>query len=232
MELNNFHYAMFLANKLYGVNLTPDDFEEIGLIAWNKIGNKRTRIYKAVLPVNKDDNSVELPCNCDIIEAVTYGFEDWEHVSNLWPLGDYKSLFTEAYTEAKKIFRDPLYISGKYVKYQQVGNTLFLDRHYCDNINILYRGEVLDDDGLPQITNKEANAIAMFCLYITLFKQGMSTSNSSILQQSQIAEQKWLVQCDQARVPDYLSQNDMDKILDATSNWNRKVHGKSYKVIE
>jgi hypothetical protein len=30
---------------LYGVTLNPDDFAEIGLIAWNFIGNKNTRLY-------------------------------------------------------------------------------------------------------------------------------------------------------------------------------------------
>jgi hypothetical protein len=44
-------------------------------------------------------------------------------------------------------------------------------------------------------------------------------------------ERKWYKQCDAARVDDYISQNDMDQILDAKSSWNRKVYGKSYKPI-
>ena len=86
--MNNFHYAMFLVNSLYGLGIIQEDFEEMGLIAWNLIGNKRTRIYRITLDIDPQENTVQLPCNCDIIEAVTYGFEDWEHVSNIFPNGD------------------------------------------------------------------------------------------------------------------------------------------------
>jgi hypothetical protein len=46
-----------------------------------------------------------------------------------------------------------------------------------------------------------------------------------------LLKQQWNVQCDQARVAEYINQNDMDQILDAKSNWNRKIHGKSYKAF-
>jgi hypothetical protein len=50
-NFNNFHYAMFMANTLYNLALLPDNFEEIGLVAFNLIGNKRQRIYKTCLTV-------------------------------------------------------------------------------------------------------------------------------------------------------------------------------------
>lgn len=229
MKLNNFHYAMFLAHQLYGLNMIPDNFEEIGLYAYGLIGNRITKIYKITLPINESDNSVQLPCNCDIIEAVTYGFEDWDRVSNIWPNGDYNSLFTESYIEARKRFQNPLYIPGKFVKYERVGDTLYLDKHYGGEIHILYRGEMLDDDGLPQITDKEAMAIATYCAYVNKYKEGLITNNANIIQMSQLLHKDWLLQCDQARVPDSLNQNEMDQILDASTNWNRKVHSKTYK---
>jgi hypothetical protein len=45
-------------------------------------------------------------------------------------------------------------------------------------------------------------------------------------------KQEWLKLCDAARVTTYLSQNDMNKILDAKTNWNRKVFNKSYKPVK
>ena len=84
--MNEFGYAMFLANSLYGLNMDSDIFEELGLIAFNQIGNKRTRLYKTCLPVECGSNQVQLPCNCDMIEAVTYGFEDSNYVSNTLPV--------------------------------------------------------------------------------------------------------------------------------------------------
>ena len=45
--MNNFHYAISLAQMLYEVEGDTEDMEEIGLIAYNHIGNKNTRLYKA-----------------------------------------------------------------------------------------------------------------------------------------------------------------------------------------
>jgi len=45
-KLNDFHYAQTLMEMLYGINLPDDEFEEIALLGWNLIGNKRTRLYR------------------------------------------------------------------------------------------------------------------------------------------------------------------------------------------
>ena len=42
---------------------------------------------------------------------------------------------------------------------------------------------------------------------------------------------QWKVACDQARVPEYMSQNDMDQILNAKTTWDRKQYNKSFKPI-
>jgi hypothetical protein len=55
-------------------------------------------------------------------------------------------------------------MSGKYVKYEQVGDKLYFDKPY-GLIGILYKGEVLDDDGLPDVNDKEALAIATYVAY-------------------------------------------------------------------
>jgi hypothetical protein len=46
---------------------------------------------------------------------------------------------------------------------------------------VLYRGQVLDDEGLPEITDKEATALATYCAYITKLKEGMSTNNTVMI---------------------------------------------------
>jgi hypothetical protein len=94
--MQSFYTAMFQANMLYGVTLNPDDFAEIGLNAWNFIGNKNTRLYK--YSVNTSCNNlgyIELPCNVDIIEAVVESGEDWNYVTNNSNYGDLGSALTE-----------------------------------------------------------------------------------------------------------------------------------------
>lgn len=225
----NFHYAITLAQTLYDVEGDTEDLEEIGLVAYNFIGNKNTQLHKKLLDVNCEDGSVQLPCGVDIIESVTYcGMEDWNHTSNVREHGDVQSLYTESYIESQKAFLDPYYISGKFVKYKRVGDKLYVNRG-LSKVIVLYHGEILDSDGLPEINDKEAIAIAEYIAYVIKYKEAIKTNNKYVLQQAQDLRQQWLFHCDAARVPEYVNQNEMDSILDAQSAWGRKTYGKSFK---
>lgn len=228
--MENFHTAMFQANLQYGIELQEEDFEEIGLLAWQRIGNKRVRTYRYCTNISCDgDHSIELPCNADIIEAVTYGFEDWNYTNNIRPNGDINSSFVENYIESRKAFTNPLYISGKFVKYERVGDKLYIDSGYTGKINILYRGVILDDDGLPELTDKEVDAIAAYCAYTVKFKEYLMNHNRDTLEASNMLKNEWNRLCDAARVSNYINQNEMNQILDSKTSWNRKVYNKSLK---
>ena len=228
--MNDFNYIYTVANSLYGLELEPEQFEELGLTAWNLIGNKTVRLYNYSADISCDDLSVQLPCNCDIIEAVTYNHEDWNYSTNKTVNGDYNSQFTEQYIEARKLYQSPLYISGKYAKYERVGDTLYFDKDY-GKVNILYKGVILDEDGLPKVNEKEALAIATYIAFATKQKQGWITNNQNIIQLAQYLYQQWLKYCDSARVPLSIDQNTMNQVLNAKSSWNRKVYNKAYKPI-
>lgn len=232
--MENFNSAYYHANLLYDLEMTPEVFEEIGLIAWNRIGNRTTRLYRGILEIycTPDGSYVaDLPCNCDDVEAVTYDWEDWRYTTNNTVNGDYNSQFVENYIEGRKLFESPLYISGKYAKYQRIGGSLFFDQNY-GTVNVLYKGVVLDDDGLPEINEKEKDAIACYCAFTQKFKEGWKLNSQQILQNAQLLEQRWLKLCDAARVPSHISQNEMNQILDAKASWNRKLFNKSYKPIK
>ena len=228
--MNDFNYIYTVANSLYGLELEPEQFEELGLTAWNLIGNKTVRLYNYSADISCDNLSVQLPCNCDIIEAVTYNHEDWNYSTNKTVNGDYNSQFTEQYIEARKLYQSPLYITGKYAKYERVGDTLYFDKDY-GKVNILYKGIILDEDGLPKVNEKEALAIATYIAFATKQKQGWITNNQNIIQLAQYLYQQWLKYCDSARVPLSIDQNTMNQVLDAKSSWNRKVYNKAYKPI-
>lgn len=226
---NNFHYAISLAQTLYDIEGDNDDLEEIGLVAYNFIGNKNTRLYKTTLDVDCRDGSVQLPCNVDIIEATTYcGSEDWNYTSNIEENGDQQSASIENYIEGQKAFLDPFYVSGKYVKYKRVGDKLYVNKG-LGRINILYHGILLDEEGLPEINDKEAIAIAEYIAYVQKYKEAIRTNNQNVLRMALDLKQQWLLHCQAARVPEYVSQEEMDKILNVQTSWNRKVFNKSYK---
>lgn len=227
----NFRYALTLAQTLYDVEGDSDNLIDIGLVAHNFIGNKFTQLHKETLDVNCEDGSIQLPCGVNMIEAVTYcGMEDWNYTDNIKPNGDISSLYTENYIESRKAFLDPHYISGKFVKYRKVGDKLYVNKG-LGKVNILYHSLILDEDGLPAINDKEAIAIAEYIAYVTKYKEAIRTNNQNVLRMAQELKQQWLFHCDAARVPEHVSQNEMDQILDALTAASWKTHGKSFKPI-
>lgn len=234
--MNNFHYVSVLLDMMYGMELEDQDLEEYGLLAWGLIGNKNRKLYRYRACINPVDNSVTLPCNAldsngeDCVEAVTASYEDWERTTNQTDYGDPNSSFVEHAIEAEKFYQSPYYIPGKLLKYEKVGDKLYFTRDY-GTVNILYKGILADEEGLPELTDKEAMAIATYIAYILKYKEGLQTNNANIIQQSQMLYGQWLKQCDQARIT-YLNQNGMNDILDIKTSWDRKTYGKSYKPIK
>ena len=219
----DFHVAISQAQTLYDVEGDQEDLEEIGLIAYKKIGNKNTILKRVTLPIV--NGVVTLPCDINIIEAVTYCHEDFNYTNNLTYDG---SAETEEYIESQKAFTDSFYMSGKFVKYRKVKNKLYINQP-CGHVNILYHIEL--DDDLPDITESEADAIALYIAYTLKYKEALKTHNQIILAESKDLGNQWKVACDQARVPEYMSQNDMDQALNAKTSWDRKQYNKSFKPI-
>lgn len=219
----DFHVAISQAQTLYDVEGDQEDLEEIGLIAYKKIGNKNTILKRVTLPIV--NGVVTLPCDINIIEAVTYCHEDFNYTNNLTYDG---SAETEEYIESQKAFTDSFYMSGKFVKYRKVKNKLYINQP-CGLVNILYHTEL--DDDLPDITESEADAIALYIAYTLKYKEALKTHNQIILAESKDLGNQWKVACDQARVPEYMSQNDMDQALNAKTSWDRKQYNKSFKPI-
>lgn len=226
--INNFKYAISLAQMLYDIDINDmDTLIEIGLVAYNFIGNKNTHLVAEIVDVK--NGLVKLPCNADLIEAITDPqYEDWNKTSNLTNYGDIKSSNIEQYIERSKQSVDPLYISGHYVKYRREGNYIYVNEK-IDSVCVLYHTEQLDEDDLPFINDKEAIAIADYIAYTIKYKEALRSNNQAVFQMAQTIKKQWQIHCDAARVPEYVSQNEMNDLLDVVSSANRKIHGKSYK---
>lgn len=232
---NNFHYVAVLLDMMYGMELEDQDLEEYGLLAWGLIGNRNRKLYKFQAQINPIDNSVTLPCNAldvngdNCVELVTAQTEDWETVTNYSDYGNQYTSFVEQGIEAEKYYQGFYYLPGKVLKYEKVGDKLYFTHNY-GTVNILYKGILADEDGLPELTDKEATAIATYIAYIMKFKEGLQTNNAAITNQAIQLQALWNKQCDQARIS-YLNQNDMDQILDVKGSWNRKSYGKGIKIL-
>jgi hypothetical protein len=228
--MNNFKYAISLAQMLYDIDINDmDTLIEIGLVAYNFIGNKNTQLVADIVNVDMRTGLVNLPCKADLVEAITYPkIEDWNYTSNTKNFGDFNTLNVEQYIEKSKQSVDPLYVNGRLIKYRREGNYIYVNEK-VDVVCVLYHMEQLDEEDLPLINDKEAIAIADYIAYTIKYKEALRSNNSNVFQMAQTIKKQWLLHCDAARVPEYVNQNEMNDLLEIASSYNRKVHGRSFK---
>ena len=228
--MNNFKYAISLAQMLYDIDINDmDTLIEIGLVAYGFIGNKNTQLKSEIVNVDQKTGLVKIPCKADLIEAITDPrVEDWSYTSNVKNFGDWNTLNIEQYIEKSKQSIDPLYISGRFIKYRREGDYIYVNEN-LQQVCILYHTEKLDEEDLPLINDKEAIAIADYIAYTVKYKEALRSNNSAVFQMAQTIKKQWQIHCDAARVPEYVNQNEMNDLLEVMSSSNRKVHGRSYK---
>lgn len=228
MKLHNFNTIYSTANALYGVDADPVELEDIALIGWELIGNKHTRLYKYISETTR--RRLKLPCNVDIIEAVTGPSFDSRTTGSDYDGLDYGAQYTEAYIEHHKSNTPTIYPSGKLINYRLEGDELVFDHDYS-GVCVLYHGVIVDDEGLPLITDKEMLAIATYIAYSYTYKKSLLQKDGSFMQLAATIKADWLRACTAARTSEYLNQNDMDAIAEVRTRWDRKMYGKSFKPI-
>lgn len=223
----SFYTVLHNLSQKYGIVMTEDEFEDLAFYAWNSIGNKNYLVYKYDTRV--ENNEVELPCNCDLVESVHTITEDYRMTDNILR-ENYSNSVVESYIESRKRDTEMLYNRGRYVDFVQNGNVL---RFKQDNflVSILYKGFIADDVGLPFLNYKEVEAITAYCAFVYTQKKAFQTKDSGLFQFAAKFEGDWKRLVDSARSPIYINQNDMDNILNVSASWDRKRFGISYKPI-
>ena len=187
-----FYTAYTHLHDIFGVDMAEDMFETSAFVAWRNIGNKNYRTYKAKLyPQSNLDGGyfVSIPCNCEVIESITTNYEDYQKTTPTTLAGNNQNGWIEGYVETRKYNTGKLYVSGKFIKYREENNKIILSDRF-QVVNILYKGYVVDDDGLPYLSEKEVDAIAVFCAYTDMFKKALLTRDGASMQLAQILEQK------------------------------------------
>ena len=230
MGLSNIKMAYSLCDSLYGITPDENNFEDLALTAWNKIGTKHTRLYKFEGSV--EDGVLEFPCNLedpDLIESVHIPIVDAQTSSNMTDF-PWQNIWIESYIERLPRLSDPYFHPGKLVKYSKGDNKLYFAHNY-PKVTVVYHGILVDDeDGLPLVNDKELTAIATFIAYASLYRESIKKKDPNIMKFTQTIKEDWLRACNAARIPDHMSQNDMDAILDAKTSWNRKSYHKSFSA--
>lgn len=182
MELYNFNTAYTHLLELYGIELKPDEFETIGMIGWEKIGNKSIELVNITVPTDEAGIAI-LPCEANQIEAVYISAPDHQATSNqaISPLT--QNQFVESYIEMRKGDNQPaLYKGGTFIKYRILDAQRIQTSLHSGYVNIFYKTIVFDEDGLPLLNQKEVDAIAAYCAYAITFKKSVMTRDPATFQ--------------------------------------------------
>jgi len=215
--------------SMHGLEITEPEYLELAFSAWDKINTKAMRMYQYTATIT--DNKLTLPCNLYYIEAVMV--EDYvafpvnRHNIDVFNIERFFKYYD-------KPFSADLYnIRGQFVRYEVRNNTLYfmeedMNRLRSKTINLYYKGIVTDDDGYPMLTDKQAEAISYYVVYIMQHRRMMQGLGDANL--VGYLKNEWLEACSRARVPEHMSQNAFDTILNANSNWDRKRWNRAYSV--
>lgn len=229
--LFDFRTALSDLHTFHGIQVNEDDFYEIGMLAWKKIGNRRVKYYileKQELDSNK---RIELPCNVYSIEGVTVD-KEWCDINNtrFLPLS---TITIPSVVKTLDLPSHNLDFPGTFVNYEllKLNGAEYIEVAMNEGtpINVIYTGLYVDEDGFPMLTQKESEAIAWYILYLTLHKQKLAKQsidpNDMIM-----AKREWTRACGDARVPELLNQNVMDNVLNVMNSHNRKQYGRPFKL--
>ena len=227
MNRNSFKSVYGLANSMYGITMDIDTFEDIALNGWELIGNKQTRLHRFV--ADTENGKIKLPCNVDIIEAVYIPGLVSQETSNSGTI-EYINRSVEFYIESQKKEMNPFYNKGHLAKYRIEGDYIVLDKDY-NNVTIIYHGIILDEEGLPYLSDKEVQALAAYVAYVQTYKKSLIKSDGNLVNLANVIKSDWVRLCNSARIPNHITQNDMNDILDVKTRWDRKMYSKSFNVL-
>jgi hypothetical protein len=229
-------------NLYYDLDLNEDDFIEYAWHIYKEIGN----IAKAKhLFIGKPDSEliIQLPCNVEYIDIVSTD----EVVRSIASQAQIVEPLHTAYFSAtpyalelidssrfKSVAMDPSISRpvGQRMNYELLpGNRLKLRDPIMQDkaVYILYLGILLDEDGLPSLFLKESLAIAARVAFILTQKQVFKKvpGSGEILEYIKRESGRLMQAC---KSPEYLSQSDLDKLLNRTTTFDRKTYGRTFKA--
>ena len=249
-KLYDYLYSKYLMKEFTGISMSNDDFIEKSYLFYREIGDiaTATHAFEAVI----EKGRIDLPCNCEFIESVStgqilkdeyddllvfYGVEDLQEAT----IVTNESSFLPDVIEDKRfrrhnLSRSQLHPRGELIPFEILGSGCsrylnFDPRFEGVHIQVIYRGILLDEDKNPLITMKQAIAIAYKTAFMVIQKKAFQGDTISMNILSYIkpeAERKMAA----AKIPEYLSQNFIDRLLSAKTRHDRKVFWSSYKTMQ
>lgn len=233
----DFLNAKAIMEELYDIRISEDSFIEKAYYAWKELPDKHTDYHVYIDTVNMH-NKLMLPENVEYIMNVNYANTFFD---NIYGLGTETRFFIykngskittlgskewESYRIDKSIsdrFSDNItYTNGDgYIEFEQgdLNGT---------EIAVLYKGLIVNKDCDPMLYYREVSAIAARVAYyqcridVRNLVPGAAQLVQMYLQESNKAVLR-------AGIPEQITDNEIDRVLNAMVSMDRKVYNKNYK---
>ena len=230
--------------RTYNMSMNEEDFIEEAYIAFKEINSIPVEYFYTVQkPNNEEEMLIEVPCNMYRVVSVT---SDITHADDFQDIKPYK-VKAYNYRDGGEEYLNNLYGGsdlktyhfnsapntgiGTYVHYsfESESKIKLADKRLVDKqIHLVYEGIRTDDDGLPMITRKHAKAIAAKVALINatrkMFSGDPTMANVLPFLQGEVGR---LVQA--AAIPEHLTDNQLDKMLDVKTSFDRKGYNRGMK---
>lgn len=201
--------GLYQIHSLFDDTPDEDDYLDHAYNCMEKIGNVHIDLY-SFSGTTDDRGELCLPTVARKIEYVTNGTHDWKTRSHL-------------------VETSQLHPPGSLMAYKFLGDKIRVDYPKRD-ILVAYWSEKVGEDGHVLITPKEASACAYWWKWVDTrrkFYRGNQLA-ASTLQQAVFDKNKAI---NQAKAPDYLSQNFMNQLGDIYNSRDRKLYNRSFKPV-
>tara|TARA_R110000765_G_scaffold214255_3_gene319329 strand:+ start:142 stop:897 length:756 start_codon:yes stop_codon:yes gene_type:complete len=239
----DFMYGRFLIKDLFDIVIQEDDYVEKAYNIFRDIGNIATATHAYEFTID-ESSSVDVPCNAEFIEAVSTG-QSWVNTNDSTIIyhidrPNYYDHIPDVITSANSITRlddsyTNLHPNGEYINYTLEGTgggrKMVFDKGLIGQRGVcIYRGMCLDADGNPLLTRKEADAIAYKLAYLDTLKRAFKKEPGAG-QMLEFMKNEMGTKMQAAKIPEYITQNEWDRILTASTRHDRKVFWSSYKSL-
>jgi len=233
----NIRAGISVLKTMYGLSIDEYDYLDIAVDSLRDIRNFGTTEHVAYITV-REDGKIPLPCNLDIIDALTT-----EHMGrkayNTRKEYDVDGMVgTDTYYTCWGIMDNLGHtwqpglggFKGKgYISYRLEGRFLIVDKHHAGTrVALAYTGIIVDLEGFPVITRKQANALAAIAAKTLMIKganKGEKGAASMIEFYTGLAGR--LKQA--ASIPEDITDNEVDELFNAQTTFNRKTYNRPTK---
>lgn len=224
--LPTFHLytAQTALHDLTGIDMGEDQFLEYSQYAIDQIGSnvEWVKMYVTV----DSDGEIELPCDIDNVRFVADNediYQDWE-VTDLGP--DAKMMANRRHYrlnfQASKYddMDSPINFTFSKPRLLRVPESLVNETIY-----VLAQAPIVDlDDGLPLLYKKQVTAVAWYCAYLKTQRDQFAGIQSGV--DLGYLRQKAIMMVMDSRVPETVTDNEIEHVLDAKTSFGRKGYGK------